>query len=104
MDAGFANLLYLIPNVQMNIGGSNISLIKCTRTQRTQANHDVYQFYFTPEMIELAASVKDNSEIQDASNVYDEMDPDMAPGEEVALLEAITEVFSSTIADQDYDG
>ena len=56
-------------------------------------------------MIELAASVKENSEIQvvDASNVYDEMDPDTAPGEEVAFtLEAITEVFSSTIADQDY--
>ena len=106
LDAS-ANLLYfLFPNVQMNIGGSNISLIKMY-PHPTDPGKSLTRisFYFTPEMIELAASVKENSEIQvvDASNVYDEMDPDMAPGEEVAFtLEAITEVFSSTIADQDY--
>ena len=106
LDAS-ANLLYfLFPNVQMNIGGSNISLIKMY-PHPTDPGKSLTRisFYFTPEMIELAASVKENSEIQvvDASNVYDEIDPDTAPGEEVAFtLEAITEVFSSTIADQDY--
>ena len=105
MDAGRFNRYrtFLIPNVQMNIGGSNISLIKMYPHRMDEQITDAYRFLLPPEMIELAASVRDNSEIQvvDASNVYDEMDPDMAPGEEVAFtLKQLPRCYSGTIADK----
>ena len=49
----------------------------------------------------MAAAAKESKGIQvvDADNVYEEQERE---GEVAFTLEAITEVFSSTIADQDY--
>ena len=98
-----ANLLYfLFPNIQLNIGGSNIAMIKMyPHPSDPGKSLTRISFYFTPEMIAMAAAAKESKGIQvvDADNVYEEQERE---GEVAFTLEAITEVFSSTIADQDY--
>ena len=95
----------LFPNIQLNIGGSNIAMIKMyPSSQRSNpVTPTRISFYFTPEMIAMAAAAKESTGIQvvDADNVYEEQERE---GEVAFTLEAITEVFSSTIADQDFMG
>ena len=98
-----ANLLYfLFPNIQLNIAGDNISMIKMY-PHPTDPGKSLTRIsiYFTPEMTAMAAAAKDCKGIQvvGADNVYEEQERE---GEIVFTLEAATEVFSSTIADQDY--
>jgi phenylpropionate dioxygenase-like ring-hydroxylating dioxygenase large terminal subunit len=98
-----ANLLYfLFPNIQLNIGGSNIAMIKMyPHPSDPGKSLTRISFYFTPEMIAMAAAAKEGKgiEVVDADNVYEEQERE---GEVAFTLEAITEVFSRTIADQDY--
>ena len=55
-----ANLLYfLFPNIQLNIGGSNIAMIKMyPHPSDPGKSLTRISFYFTPEMIGMAAAAK----------------------------------------------
>jgi len=95
-----ANLLYyLFPNIQFNVGGGSVALIKIYPDAEnpgrsiTRVGH-----YFTDEALAAAEDAGDETTKVTAENVYD------AGGRENAVLslEAISEVFDSTIEKEDY--
>lgn len=99
---GTANLLwFLFPNIQFNVGGGTVSMVKIyphpgdPGRSITRVGH-----YFSPEMIELIANpdAEPDVTVSSADNVYE-----FEAGQEtIASLEAIAEVFVSTIEQEDY--
>lgn len=99
---GAANLLYfLFPNIQFNVGNNSLAMIKIyphpTDPGRsvTRVSH-----YFTQEAIDIAANqtVEPGIKKVTADNVYDGKIEEKA----VLSLDAIAEVFNSTIEQEDY--
>jgi phenylpropionate dioxygenase-like ring-hydroxylating dioxygenase large terminal subunit len=96
-----ANVLYyLFPNIQFNVGGGgNVSMIKIyphpddPGRSVTRVGH-----YFTPETIEMLAAPQDGVQVATAEDVY-QVDPDQ---QRLSSLDAIKEVFVSTIEQEDY--
>ena len=96
-----ANVLYyLFPNIQFNVGGQNVSLIKIyphptkPGTSITRIPH-----YFPRSVVEASATEPDgNVDVLTSHNVYDR-DPSK---QQRLSLSAITEVFDSTIEHEDY--
>ena len=95
-----ANLLYYIfPNIQFNVGTGNVALVKIYPDAKnpgrsiTRVNH-----YFSKDMIAMAESSETEAKKVTGDNVYDgEVDE-----EAVFSLEAVMEVFDSTIEQEDY--
>ncbi len=97
---GHANLLYfLFPNIQFNVGRDSIALIKIypdpdhPGRSLTRVGH-----YFSEEAITAAANDANAGETVTRENVYDGEVRENA----ILSLEAITEVFDSTIEQEDY--
>ena len=97
---GHANLLYfLFPNVQFNVGRDSVAMIKIypdpdkPGRSLTRVGH-----YFSEDAIAAAENVADTGNTVTAENVYDGDVRENA----ILSLEAITEVFDSTIEQEDY--
>ncbi len=97
---GHANLLYyLFPNIQFNVGRGSVALIKIypdpdsPGRSLTRVGH-----YFSEEDIAAAASANAEEMTVTGENVYDGEVRENA----ILSLEAITEVFDSTIEQEDY--
>ena len=96
-----ANVLYyLFPNIQFNVGGGgNVSMIRIyphpdgPGRSVTRVGH-----YFTPETIAMLAAPEEGVRVATAEDVYD-VDLD---NERLTSLDAIKEVFVSTIEQEDY--
>ena len=101
-DISVANLLwFLFPNIQFNVGGGSVSMVKIYPHPEdpgrsvTRVGH-----YFSPEMLTLQEQANDDPEmtVSSADDVYE-----FEEGKEVLVsLEAIAEVFVSTIEQEDY--
>lgn len=96
-----ANVLYyLYPNIQFNVGAGSVSMIKIyphpddPGRSITRVGH-----YFSPEMIALANDPAIAADITTADDVYDY---DSRREQQGFSLEAIQEVFVSTIEQEDY--
>ncbi len=95
-----ANLLYyLFPNIQFNVGTDTVALIKIYPDAAnpgrsiTKVSH-----YFSKEMIAMANSDQSDVKKVTGENVYD----GEVAAETVFSLDAIMEVFDSTIEQEDY--
>ena len=95
---GNANLLYyLFPNIQFNLGRGSVALIRIYPDKDnpgrsiTRVSH-----YFSKEAVDAVAA--DANGVIKADNVYDREVRENA----VISFEAITEVFNSTIEQEDY--
>ena len=94
-----ANVLYfLFPNIQFNVAGTGVSLVKIypdaenPGRSRTRVGH-----YFSRDAI--AASGEAEGESLDSTNAYDRAAGEMPPG---AGLSFVMEVFDSTVEQEDY--
>lgn len=95
-----ANMLYyLFPNIQLNVSGpGSLSLIriypdpKDTGRSITKVNH-----YFARDLVEQMENAPTTEDRLDASNIYE----GVAEGK-IPTLSAVTEVFESTVEQEDY--
>ena len=97
-------LYYLFPNIQLSFGGGNVSLIKMypdpAHPDDPSRSLSRILYYFSQEMIDREQSSGDEAFRLTAENVYDrETRPDDEP---VVTLSAFTELFDSTIEQEDY--
>jgi len=96
-------LYYLFPNIQLNFVAGNVSMIKIY-PHPTDPGKSITRIgnYFTQEVIDQTAASQTDSNIKsvDNNNIYDAtvLTDDSA----VLTLAAISEVFASTVADEDY--
>jgi phenylpropionate dioxygenase-like ring-hydroxylating dioxygenase large terminal subunit len=92
-------LYYLFPNIQLSFGDGSVSLIKIyphptdPARSRTRVIH-----YFSRERIALASADREDLEKVTAENAYESR----AGTDAVLTLSALTEVFDSTIEQEDY--
>ncbi len=102
-----ANLLYyLFPNIQFNMGTGAIFMIKIY-PHPSDPGKSITRVgnYFTPETFKLARAAESDASVKTVNreNVYDADLAQDSVNSDVALsLEAITEIFASTISDEDY--
>jgi len=93
-------LYYLFPNIQFSFGDGSVSLIKIY-PHRHDPGRSITRVvhYFSREKIERTAATNGNAVTITADNAYD---PRGIQGDVVLTLSAFTEVFDSTIEQEDY--
>jgi phenylpropionate dioxygenase-like ring-hydroxylating dioxygenase large terminal subunit len=99
-------LYYLFPNIQLTFGNGSVSLIKMypdpehpndPSRSRTRVTH-----YFSQELIDQAEQAGDDAQLVSAENAYDRDITAGAQAVPTLTLSALTEVFDSTIEQEDY--
>jgi phenylpropionate dioxygenase-like ring-hydroxylating dioxygenase large terminal subunit len=98
---GTSPLYYLFPNIQFSFGNGTVSLIKIY-PHRDDPGRSITRVvhYFSQEAVERAANANGDTVAITAENTYD---PHRAQEQNAVLtLSAFTEVFDSTIEQEDY--
>ncbi|NWH07801.1 MAG: aromatic ring-hydroxylating dioxygenase subunit alpha [Alphaproteobacteria bacterium] len=101
LTTGATVVYYLFPNVQLVVNAGRVSLVRIYTLAGDPARSVTrIGSYFTQDMIDRVASAADDPDkiLVDASNVYDSGDRAGA----VLSLDALMEVFNSTIENEDY--
>ena len=94
-------LYYLFPNIQFSFGDGSVSLIKIyPHPDEPGRSITRVLHYFSPEKLQRVEAPAEGAVAVTAENTYD---MDRLQGDEVVLtLSAFTEVFDSTIEQEDY--
>ncbi len=99
---GTSPLYYLFPNIQLSFGNGTVSLIKIYPDPEDPTNPSRSRtrvtYYFDRAIVEQALQAGDDVERLSADNAYDR---DLGAAA-VPTLSAFTEVFDSTIEQEDY--
>lgn len=95
-------LYYLFPNIQLSFGKGSVSLIKIypdpAHPDDPSRSRTRVSYYFHQELIDLAENAGDEVQRYTAENAYEREVGALA----VPTLSAFTEVFESTIEQEDY--